>query len=392
MSVETRQVRLGLNGDEAVAYAAFHADVDVISAYPITPQTIIVERLSDFVYNGELDAEFIAVESEHSALSAAIGASLAGARTFTATASQGLALMYEILYIASSLRTSIVMALGNRAFSAPINIHCSHDDAYAARDAGWIQFFAENVQEAYDLTLSAFKVSEDKDILFPSIVNLDGFILTHSVEPLNIFEGSDVVKEFLPNREPVNKIDPSTPITYGPLALPDYYMEIKRQQAEAFGSTKNRIREILKEFSEFSGRNYSLIKTYEADDAETVFVVLGSTAGTMRSMVRRWRSKGKKVGVVSLTLYRPFPSEEVAEALKDAETVVVMDRSYSFGSPGGQLFMDVSAALQKKGVQKRIVNAIYGLGGRDFTPDMANELLDRVKDPNIKEIWAGVRS
>ncbi len=391
MNTIGKQVRLGLNGDEAVAYAAYHADVDVISAYPITPQTIIVERLSEFVYNGELDAEFIAVESEHSALSAAVGASLAGARTFTATASQGLALMYEILYIASSLRTSIVMALGNRAFSAPINIHCSHDDAYAARDAGWIQFFAENVQEAYDLTLIAFKVSEDKKVLFPSIVNLDGFILTHSVEPLTIFEDKKEIKEFLPDREAVNKIDPSNPITYGPLALPDYYMEIKKQQAEAFNSTPARIKEVFSEYEEFSGRSYSPLKKLYVDDADIVFVVLGSTAGTMRTMVKKWRKNGEKVGVLSLTLYRPFPSREVAEALKDVDTIVVMDRSYSFGSPGGQLYMDVAAALNKYGRYNRLINAIYGLGGRDFTPEMAEDMLHATKDPSIREIWVGVR-
>ena len=389
MSIVNRQLRTGLNGDEAVAYAALHADVDVISAYPITPQTIIVERLSEFIYNGELDAEFIPVESEHSALSAAVGASLAGARAFTATASQGLALMYEILYIASSLRTTVVMAIGNRAFSAPINIHCSHDDAYAARDAGWIQFFAENVQEAYDLTLIAFKVSEN--VLFPSIVNLDGFILTHSVEPLNIFENKDVVKKFLPDKKPFNMIDPKSPVTYGPLALPDYYMEIKKQQAEAFKSIKSRIVETFNEYGKFSGRNYTPLKMFNTDDAEIIFIILGSTAGTLRSMVKRWRREGKNIGVVSLTLYRPFPSEEISNVVKNADTIVVMDRSYSIGSPGAQLYMDVATSLQKHGIHKRVVNVIYGLGGRDFTPGMANKLLDVIKDPNIKEFWIGVR-
>ncbi len=391
MSITVRQIRTGLNGDEAVAYAVKHANVDVISAYPITPQTIIVERLSEFVYNGELDAEFIPVESEHSALSAALGASLAGARVFTATASQGLALMYEILYITSSLRAPVVMALGNRAFSAPINIHCSHDDAYAARDAGWIQFFAETVQEAYDLTLIAYRVSEDRDVLLPSIINLDGFILTHSVEPLNIFADSEEVSRFLPERKPVNPIDPDNPITYGPLALPDYYMEIKRQQAEAIYSSKPIINRVFEEYKEFSGRRYSPLKTLYIDDAETIFVLLGSTAGTIRHMVRKWRRENKRVGVVSLTLYRPFPEEELIEAIKDAKNIVVMDRSFSYGSPGGQLFMDVSSTLLKYGLSPRILNVIYGLGGRDFTPDLAEKALHLVVETDEKIVWLGVR-
>ncbi len=391
MSVTIRQVRTGLNGDEAVAYAVLHADVDVISAYPITPQTIIVERLSEFVHNGELDAEFIPVESEHSALSAALGASLAGARVFTATASQGLALMYEVLYITSSLRAPVVMAIGNRAFSAPINIHCSHDDAYAARDAGWIQFFAETVQEAYDLTIIAYRVSEDERVLLPSIVNLDGFILTHSVEPLHIFRDSKDVSEFLPQRRPVNPIDPDNPITYGPLALQNYYMEIKRQQAEAIYSSKKVINEVFEEYGEFSGRDYSPVKSLYTEDADTVFILLGSTAGTMRYMVKKWRREGRKVGVVSLTLYRPFPEEELIESVGDAENIIVMDRSFSYGSPGGQLYMDVAATFMKRGLNPHLVNVIYGLGGRDFTPEDAEKALEMASKTDVDIVWIGVR-
>jgi pyruvate ferredoxin oxidoreductase alpha subunit len=391
MSLTSRQTRIGLNGDEAVAYAVMHADVDVVAAYPITPQTIIVEKLSEFIFNGELDAEMIHVESEHSALSAVIASALAGARSYTATASQGLALMYELLYVASGLRAPVVMTLGNRAFSAPINIHCSHDDAYAVRDSGWIQFFAESVQEAYDLTLVSFKVAEDERILLPVLVNLDGFILTHSVEPLNIFNGIDDVKEFLPPRKMVNVIDPSSPRTYGALALPDYYMEIKMQQADAMKRVKPYIVEILDSYGEFSGRTYSLIKPFYTDDAEIIIIVLGSTAGTLRYMVRKWREGGEKVGLLSLTLYRPFPVEEVINIVKDTGTLIVMDRSYSFGSPGGQLYMDVAAALSKYRLSPRLVNVIYGLGGRDFTPDMANRMLRDVKTKDIDEMWIGVR-
>jgi len=386
-----KQVRTGLTGDEAVAYAAFHADVDVIAAYPITPQTVMVERLSEFVHNGELDAEFVPVESEHSALSASVGASLAGARVFTATASQGLALMYEILYIASALRTPIVMGLANRAFSAPINIHCSHDDAYAARDAGWIQFFAETVQEAYDLVIAGFKIAEDKNVLFPLIVNLDAFILSHSIEPLYIYEGKEVVREFLPPREPVNPIDPDNPMTYGPLALQNYYMEIKKQQYEAFKSINPHIKKVLEEYSEFSGRRYDFIKKYHVDDADIIFVILGSAAGTVREAVNRLRKEGVKVGVLSLTLYRPFPANEVREVLRNANTVIVMDRSCSIGSPGAQLYLDVATTLYSLPDRPRLVNIIYGLGGRDMFPDDIKKVLEVIKDPKVTEYWLGVR-
>ncbi len=387
---------VGLNGDRAVAFAVKQADVDVISAYPITPQTIIVETLAEYVNNGELNAAFIPVESEHSALSAAVGASLTGARVFTATASQGLALMYEILWIAAGLRTTIVMALGNRAFSPNINIHCSHDDAYAARDTGWIEFFAENVQEAYDLTLQAFRVSEDHRVLFPSIVNLDGFILTHSLEGLYVLEDSDV-KEFLPPKDPVNPIDPDDPKTYGPLDLYDWYMEHKRQQAVHLEATYPVIKEILSEYSEFTGRSYKPIKTYGLEDADVAIMVLGSSAGSVRHVVRQLREKGKKVGVISLTLYRPFPKEDIKAALKDVQVLAVMDRSISFGSPGAQLYMDVTATLYNAKSRPLMFNVIYGLGGRDLTPDQILSVVEKaeevLKTGEVKEenVWVGVR-
>ena len=394
--MKVRGTRVGLNGDTAVAYAVKHANVDVIAAYPITPQTIMVEKLSEFVNNGELDAAFVPVESEHSAMSTCVGASLAGARVFTATASQGLALMYEILWIASSLRTTIVMAIGNRALSAPINIHCSHDDAYAARDTGWIQFFAENVQEAYDLTLLAFKVSESKDILLPTMVNLDGFILTHSLEGLYIFDEKEV-EEFLPPKEPINPIDYNNPMTYGPLDLYDYYFEHKRQQAEAMIQSYKPIVKILNEFSEFSGRKYAPLKTLATDDADVILVVLGSSAGTVRYVARKLRKKGEKIGVVSLTLYRPFPANDIIEVLGKAKAVVVMDRSYSFGSPGAQLFMDIAATLYNLKERPLLMNAVYGLGGRDLMPQHVVEIYERGKEAikvgEVKErqFWVGVR-
>lgn len=385
-----KMVKVGLNGNEAVAYAVKHANVDVISAYPITPQTIIVERLSEFVHNGELDAEFIPVESEHSALSAALGASLAGARVFTATASQGLALMYEVLYVVSSLRAPVVMALANRAFSAPINIHCSHDDAYAIRDAGWIQFFAENVQESYDLTLIAYRTAEDENVLLPVVVNLDGFILTHCVEPLFIWK-EEFVEEFLPPRKPINIIDYKNPITYGALALQDYYMEIKRQQYEAVKNAMPKIMDILDEYSSWSGREYKLVKSYKVEDADYVFLVLGSTAGTLRRVVDEWREKGRKVGVLSITVYRPFPVDEIVNLLEGKKAVAVMDRSHTYGGPAAQLYLDVAATLYDARDRPRLLNVIYGLGGRDFTPVDAEEVYKALLDPAIKEIWVGVR-
>ncbi|RLE84486.1 MAG: pyruvate ferredoxin oxidoreductase [Thermoprotei archaeon] len=396
VETETRGIRTGMTGNAAVAYAVKQADVDVIAAYPITPQTVMVEKLAEYVNNGELNAAFVPVESEHSALSTCVGASLAGARVFTATASQGLALMYEILWIAAGLRTTIVMGIGNRALSPNINIHCSHDDAYAARDTGWIEFFAENVQEAYDLTLQAFKVSEDKRVLFPSMVNLDGFILTHSLEALNVLRDEEV-REFLPPKEPVNPIDPDNPMTYGPLDLQDYYIEHRRQQAEHFRMSYPRIVEILNEYSEFTGRRYSPIKTYMLDDAEIGIMVLGSSAGTVRYTVSKLREKGVKAGVISLTLYRPFPVDEVREHIKGLKVLAIMDRSYSFGSPGAQLFMDVATSLYNVKERPLLFNVIYGLGGRDLTPDqvelVVNKALEVAREGEVREtqIWVGVR-
>ncbi len=387
---------IGMNGDTAVAYAVKQVDVDVIAAYPITPQTIIVEKLSEYVNNGELNAAYVPVESEHSALSACVGASLAGARVFTATASQGLALMYEILYIASSLRTTIVMALGNRALSAPINIHCSHDDAYAARDAGWIELFAENVQEAYDLTLQAFRIAEDKNVLFPTIVNLDGFILTHSLEGVKVFEDEDILK-FLPPKEPVYPLDPENPRTYGPLDLFDYYIEHKKHQAEALKASYPYILKAFEEFEEFSGRTYRPLKTLGMEDAEVAIMILGSAAGTVREVVRKLREKGEKVGVVSLTLYRPFPQKELIETLKGVKALAVMDRSYSFGSPGAQLFMDVAATLINLKERPLLFNVVYGLGGRDLKPEHVVQIFEKAKkiaeegEVPEKEVWVGVR-
>lgn len=390
--------RIGLNGDEAVALAVKQANVDVIAAYPITPQTIIVERLSEYVNNGELDAEFVPVESEHSALSTVVGAALTGARVFTATASQGLALMYEILWIASSLRLPIVMALANRAFSAPINIHCSHDDAMAARDAGWIELFSESVQEVYDLTLQAFMMVEDENIMLPAIVNLDGFILSHSLADLYVFDDQEVTNLLRKDR-PLYKlpIDFKKPATYGPLGLYDYYMEIKKQQAVAMRNAYKYIKEVFQKYSEVSGREYSPVKTYEVEDAEIVVIALGSMAGNLRTIAKSLRKRGKKVGVISLTLYRPFPEDIILKTLKDINVVVVMDRFPNFGAPGGPLFEDISATLYHLKKRPMLLNVIYGLGGRETSPKEIENIFERalkISKEGVmeeKEIWVGVR-
>ena len=390
--------RIGLNGDEAVALAVKQVNVDVIAAYPITPQTIIVERLSEYVNNGELNAEFVPVESEHSALSTVVGAALAGARVFTATASQGLALMYEILWIASSLRLPIVMAIANRAFSAPINIHCSHDDAMAARDTGWIELFSENVQEAYDLTLQAFMMTENDNVMLPAIVNLDGFILSHSLADLYVFDDHEVAK-LVRDERPIYKmsIDFKSPVTYGPLGLYDYYMEIKKQQAVAMRESYTYIKNVFEKYTELSNRKYSPVKTYGIEDAEIVVMALGSMAGNLRSIAKSLRKRGKKVGVVSLTLYRPFPEDIIIDVLKNVNVVVVMDRFPNFGSPGGPLFKDVAASLYHLKNRPLLLNIIYGLGGRETSPKEIKNIFERALEISKKgvveekEIWVGVR-
>jgi pyruvate ferredoxin oxidoreductase alpha subunit len=386
---------IGLTGDEAVAYAVKQCDVDVVAAYPITPQTIIVERISDFVANGEINTEYVCVESEHSALSACIGASVMGARVFTATSSQGLALMHEILYIASSLRLPIVMAVVNRALSAPINIHGDHSDMMGSRDCGWIQIYAENAQEAYDTTIQAFKIAESPNVSLPVSVNLDGFIISHSMERVEILDDEDV-KIFLPPRKPLYRLDVENPITIGPLCFTDYYFEFKKQQAEAMEKSYKTIMDVMNEYSRVTGRSYKFIDTYGIEDSEILIVCMGSTCGTARYTARKLREKGEKVGVIKVSLYRPFPSEELIEAIKNAEALIVMDRAVSFGASSGPLCSDVKNTLYDAGFKIKILNIIYGLGGRDVSQkdiEQAFRLGFKLKSGDIKDrvLWLGVR-
>jgi len=387
---------VGLTGDEAIAYAVKQSKVDVVAAYPITPQTIIVERFSKYVADGEVNTAYVCVESEHSALSASIGASLTGARVFTATASQGLALMHEMLYIASGLRCPIVMGVANRALSAPINIHGDHSDMMGSRDSGWVQIYAENAQEAYDWTIMAFKIAEDKDVQLPVAVNLDGFVISHCMEGVDVLEDSSVEK-FLQTRKPLFTVDPEKPITIGALCFTDYYFEFKRQQVEAMRSALSVVNQVRKAYKSVSGRNYGFLETFGMEDAEAAIICLGSTAGTARDVARKLRAQGKKVGVMKLWLYRPFPVGEVRVALKRVKALAILDRAISFGAPFGALCSDVVSALHTMDNGPKVFNVIFGLGGRDIQPSdielIFNDTLETARTGVVKEktMFLGVR-
>ena len=397
-----KQTLIAVNGDEAVAYAVKQSLVDVVAAYPITPQTIIVEKFSEFVANGEVHTEFVPVESEHSAMSACVGAAAAGARAFTASAANGLALMWEILYIAASLRLPIVFAVVNRALSAPINIHCDHSDAYGMRDSGWIQLFVENSQEAYDATIQAFKIGEDPKVQLPVAVNLDGFFLSHTLENIRMLP-DEVVHEFLGGyRKPVKTfvdylgkevdvvLDPANPLSFGPLDLYDYYFEHKMHQIEAMKNVPEVVRRVNEEWYELTGRKYGdgVLDTYAVEDADVVMTVIGSTAGTVRHVAKKLRNKGYKVGMIRIRMFRPFPFNEIRDLLKDVKVVGVMDRGISFGSYGPS-FMEINTALYDLSERPMLVNYVYGLGGRDAPPkDIEKaymELLETAKTGVVKE-------
>jgi len=369
----------------ALAEAVKQANVDVIAAYPITPQTHIVEHLSEVVADGDLDAEFVPVESEHSAMSASVGASAAGARTFTATSSQGLALMVEILYIASALRLPVVMAMANRALSGPISIWNDHSDIMLARDTGWIQTVAENGQEVYDLIFHAYRVAEDHRVLLPIIVNMDGFTLSHVIEPIELFEQDDVDR-YLKPFEPAIRLDPKNPLTMGPVGMPEVFTEAKMAQEEAIKGSKTVIVEAWKEFGDLFGRYYHPVETYKTEDAETILVTMGSIGETAITAVDTMRDKGKKVGVARIRLYRPFPQEEVVAALQGAKRVGVLDRYPAFGSYGGPVAMEVCWAFQNQKTRPFIYNFIAGLGGRDVSVENFEEMASDLESLESKEL------
>ncbi|MBC7129691.1 pyruvate ferredoxin oxidoreductase [Candidatus Bathyarchaeota archaeon] len=377
-----------MNGDEAVAYAVKQSDVDVVAAYPITPQTIIVERFSEYVANGEVETAFICTESEHSAMTACLTASLTGARAFTATASAGLALMHEMLFVTSGCRAPVVMAVANRALSAPLNIHGDHSDAMAQRDSGWIQIYAENAQEVYDSVIQAFRIAENPKVLLPAMVCLDGFILSHSLENVNVLP-DDIVREFVGVRQfptvlthegkmtPL-RLDPDYPMTLGPVAFPNYYFEVKRQQEEAMKNALDVIRQVHDEYAKISGRTYGngLIEAYMLEDAEIATVCLGSTAGTVKTVVDELRAEGIKAGLLRIRTFRPFPADDISKALQNVKAIAVMDRSMSFGGCGGPVFHEIRHVLYDLSQRPLIVNYIYGLGGRDTRPDQIRSVYE----------------
>ena len=372
----TESKRIGMEVSIAISEAVRQCDADVISAYPITPQTHVVEHLADLAAQGLLDCEIIPVESEHSALSACIGSSAVGARTFTATASQGLALMVEIMYIASALRMPIVMAVANRALSAPINIWCDHSDAMLARDTGWIQYFVENGQEAYDMTLCSFRIAEDNRVMLPITLNFDGFTLSHVVESL-VPLTDDQVREFLPPFAPLYRLDPKNPVSMGPVGIPEIYTEAKKAHDEAILASRAVIDEVWADFGKRFGRHYQAVEHYRTEGAQTLLVGMGGLTESMRGAVDSLRDKGKKVGLIRLRLFRPFPHEDLRKALGDAGTVIVFDRCLSTGGPGGPVASEIRSALYNLPKKPAIVSFIGALGGRDVRTSQFAELIER---------------
>ncbi|MEM2724137.1 MAG: hypothetical protein QXP47_00005, partial [Candidatus Nezhaarchaeales archaeon] len=358
--------RLVLSTNHAVAYAVKSCDVDVIAAYPITPQTTVVEKLSEFVADGELDAEYIAVESEHTALSVVIGASALGARTFTATSSQGLALMHELLFIASTMRLPVVMSIANRSLNMPLNIHCDYQDMMASRDCGWVQIYVSSAQEAHDTIIQAYRLAERSDILVPVAVCYDGFVLSHTYEPVEIREKEEVLR-FLPRFKRPNVLDLERPITMGVMALPDYAYEFKFQLIDALTKVPRALEEVDKNFEEEFGVSYGLYEEYKAQDADILLVTLGAIASTAKIAVDKLREEGVKVGLFRPRLYRPIPVDVWKEKLRSAKILAVVDRAISFGAIGGPLFTDIVSVFANESDRPLMMDFIAGIGGRDVT-------------------------
>ena len=360
-------IRERLSGNEASAIAMKQINPDVVAAFPITPSTEIPQYFSTFVSNGKVDTEFIAVESEHSAMSACIGAEAAGARAMTATSSNGLAYMWEMIYIASASRLPIVMPLVNRALSGPLNIHNDHSDAMGIRDSGWIMLFSENNQEAYDNLIMAHRIAEHKDVMLPLAVCQDGFITSHSIENIELIE-DDKVKEFVGTYKPEHYLlNSKEPIAVGPMDLQAYLFEHKYQQSQAMKNAKKVILEVAKDFEKMTGRKYELFESYKLEDAEIAIVCMNSTAGTTKVVVDELREKGIKAGLLKLRVFRPFPAVEIAKALENVKAVAVLDKADSLNACGGALFTDVTSGTYVNNLSVPTVSYIYGIGGRDTT-------------------------
>jgi len=369
----------GLTGDAAIAQALRQADIDVLSAYPITPQTIIVEDYQKFAADGVVKAKVIPVESEHSAMSACVGASAVGARVATASASAGLALMWEILYCAASMRMPIVFTVANRALSAPINIHNDHSDGMGMRDSGFIQLYCQSCQEAYDTTLMAFRLAEHHDVLLPVMVGIDGFIVSHNVERVEMLPDDEVTK-FVGVRDPVQILDPDNPITMGPLALTDYYFEFKEQQDKAIQNAPRVYKQVEAEFEKLTGRKYGMFETYKTRDADIIIVAMSSMGGTAKVVADVLRERGDKVGVVRLKMFRPFPTREIAKAIGNAKAVAIFEKAMSFGAATHPLALEIRTALYEAKSRPMITDFVVGLGGRDVPPTTFVEGIDKTKE------------
>ncbi len=365
-----------LSGNEAVAIAMRQINPDVMPAYPITPSTEIPQYFTSFVANGQVNTEFVPVESEHSAMSACIGSEAAGARTITATSSCGLALMWEVLNVAASDRLPICLALVNRALSGPININCDHSDAMGARNTGWIQLFAENNQEAYDNMVMAYRIAEHKDVMLPIMVCQDGFITSHAVENITLLE-DELVKDFVGEYQPEHYLlKDGEAMAYGPYAVTNYVMEARRAQMQGLRNAKQVALDVAKEFETISGRKYGLFEEYKLDDADYAMVIIGSAAGTAKDAVDALRAKGIKAGILKIRLFRPFPAEEIADALKNVKCLAIMDRTEDFETTCGPLGAEVKSALYNKNLHPAAINYCYGLGGRDVTVESITSVFE----------------
>lgn len=390
-------IRERLSGNEAVAVAMRQINPDVVAAFPITPSTEIPQYFSQFVSNGQVQTEFVAVESEHSAMSACVGAQAAGGRTMTATSANGLALMWEVLYIAAAMKLPITMSCVNRALSGPLNIHNDHSDSMGARDSGWIQLYSETNQEAYDNLIQAVRIGEHRDVMLPVMVCQDGFITSHAVENLELLE-DEKVKDFVGEYRPEHYLlNPKEQIALGPLDLPAHCFEHKREQAQSMINARKVILEVAKEFEKLTGRKYGYFEEYMLDDAEIAVVIINSTAGTAKTVVDAMRERGVRAGLLKIRMFRPFPEEEIAEALKKVKALAVMDKAEGFSAVGGPLGAEIKSALYGRPEAAKIVNYIYGLGGRDVKADdiekVYNDLLEILKTGKVGETYRylGVR-
>ncbi|MDD3403139.1 MAG: pyruvate ferredoxin oxidoreductase [Hespellia sp.] len=369
-----------MSGNEAVAYAMKQVNPDVMPAFPITPSTELPQFVANYIANGEMDTEFIPVESEHSAMSAAIGASAAGARTMTATSSAGLALMWEVIYVAASTRVPIAMAVVNRALTGPLNINCEHSDSMGARDSGWLQIYAENNQEVYDNFLQAYRIAEHKDVMLPIMICQDGFITSHAVENIELIE-DEKVKPFVGEYNPEHYLlNPNEPMAVGAYAVSNYCMEAKKAHAEAMKNAKQVILDVAKEFQEISGREYGLFEAYRLDDADYAIVAIGSACGTAKDAIDALRAQGVKAGLLKVRVFRPFPAEEMVAALKNCKAIAIMDRCESYSSQGGPLGAELMAALYRGKATAEVINIVYGLSGRDIRVEDVEQIFEDLAD------------